>query len=233
MQELLQGTCRHRTAPHQSVVGLDEEADRHQLNTHTHRWHDVVLTILLHRIGQVALAVEHLWLRRTIDVGIQHTYAEAHIAECEGEVSRNGRFTHAALARGYGDNLAHLYGCALTLWLWRTGRTLLDNHSDTLRRRRELLLKYLLHQRLDSHSKRIAALGEAQHHGDFILTRIDLLHHATIDYILLRLGMNNSPQRRFYFFLHISKYLHSLRSCITRGIFRLTKVEKPQFTCRK
>ena len=202
MQKLLQGICGHCSAPHQRIVGIDEEADRHQLDVHTLSRHDVVVAILLHCVGQIILHAKHLVLRGAVNISIQHAHAVTHITQRECEVGRNGRFAYATLTRCYGDDLAHFDRCALALGLWRTGSTLLDHYGDVACSGRVSILQCLLHKVADAHGKGIASLGKTQYNGYLVLANRQLLHHATCNNILLRLGVYDRREEFSYLLFH-------------------------------
>ena len=55
----------------------------------------------------IALHVEHDGHRRTVNIGIDQSYAITGLTQGNGQVGRDGGFSHSAFARSDGDDVAH------------------------------------------------------------------------------------------------------------------------------
>ena len=106
--KLLQCRCGHASAPQRGGVGIDEETNGQELYAILLDGLDELATILLYRIGALALYAEHLGHGGTEDVGIEQTHLVAHDGEGYGEIGRDGRLAYAAFARAYGYHVLHL-----------------------------------------------------------------------------------------------------------------------------
>ena len=103
-QELIQGRGHHRTPPGHGLLLVDEEADRHRLDTVRHQ-----------RLEQLAVAglgtppheAQHPRLARAVDIGVEQPYARALQGERQREVHGHGRLADTALARGDRDQILH------------------------------------------------------------------------------------------------------------------------------
>jgi hypothetical protein len=101
-RELLERAVRHRTAPDERLVGIDQLADGHGLDA-----------VDLEREQHVAASLrglvvepEHRGRARSVDVAVEEACAGAHPSEGHGEVDGHRRLADAALARAHGDDLA-------------------------------------------------------------------------------------------------------------------------------
>ena len=99
VDHLPQGVHRHCTAPQQGVRRFHEEADRHDFHIHRFGRQDDILPVHLFGFGQVTFQTEHLGLRRAVDVGVEDADPETPVAQGDGKVGRDGRFSDTALAR--------------------------------------------------------------------------------------------------------------------------------------
>ena len=100
-QELLQSLGDHRPAPDHRGVLLDEVADGHGLDAMPRHRIDGAL---VRGVGPARYA-EHPGLARAVDVRVQDADPGALGREGEGEVDRDGRLPHPALAGGDGDDV--------------------------------------------------------------------------------------------------------------------------------
>ena len=204
VNHLPQGVDRHGAAPEQRVGRFDEEANRHQLDVLRPGGDYLVDAVLLHGVGQVALDAEHPGLRGSVDVGIEHADAVAHVAQRHGEVGRDGRLADAPLARGDGHHVADgpRRGAVLLL-LGFARRTLAQHHRDG--GGGEGFAQQRLGLRLELEGEGVARLGEVQRHGDVFVRGVDLLDEAALDQVLACLGVDERAEQLDDFLLCIHR----------------------------
>ena len=100
-QHLRDGRDHHRSAPDHGVVFLDQKADRHHLDAKPlHR-----LQHARAELPRLAAQAEQLWLRRTINVGIENAGLQSQRRKAEREIAGGGGFADAALAGGNGNDV--------------------------------------------------------------------------------------------------------------------------------
>ncbi len=105
-QELLQGLADHRATPNDGLVGVDQKAYRHDLNT-VCRAHGDQLAV-----GLIGLAIghaEHGRLAGAVQIRIQHADPCAHFGHGDGQIGGGGGFADAAFAGSDGDDVFHAF----------------------------------------------------------------------------------------------------------------------------
>ena len=95
-QELLQRPVQHRPAPDHGSIALGEHADRDDLHVVRRRRHDHVLDR-----GRAAGDAQHPRHRMAVDVGVHHADLVARGGQRRGQVDRDRRLAHPALAAGH------------------------------------------------------------------------------------------------------------------------------------
>ena len=140
-------------------------------------------------------------MRRTVDVGVEHADAEAHVAQGDGQVGRDGRLAHAALARGDGDDAGDGTRCGFQLGFRTRGLSALLDDDEHLGAR-ESLPQQRLDLVLDLHRKGVMALGEAQHDGRLAVGSPDMLHETARHEVLSRFGVDHLFEQPFDLLFH-------------------------------
>jgi hypothetical protein len=133
-QHLLDRADHHRAAPdHWRVLG-HEKTHRHDFQAMVLEGNDGLA------VGRTRLAVDadHAWDRRAVDIGIHHADSEAAGRKAEREIDGDGRFAHAALAAGHGDDGADTRHLQLRLGTTAGQGRAFRRGALRLRRRRRL-----------------------------------------------------------------------------------------------
>ena len=119
---------------------------------------------------------------------------------------------HAALARGYGDDVAHLSRCALTLGLrLRPRRRLLHHNGHIALEVGQRPLDHLLCLRAQTRRKGIVRLGKGELHKHLAPFGRYGLDDARRDDILLRLGVDHTRKYIPYLLFHKINWLCFVR----------------------
>ena len=94
--------------PHAGLesVGINQKADGHYLNVAVRLLGNQFFVFLF---GLAVLHAQHGRLAGTVQISIQHTYTRAHPRHGHRQVGSGGGFTHAAFARGHGDDIFHAF----------------------------------------------------------------------------------------------------------------------------
>ena len=193
VDHLAQGVGRHGVAPDQCVGGFNEEADRHEFDTHRVGRQDAILAVDAFGIGQITLHAEHFGLRRSVNVGVEDAHAVTHVAQRERQIGRDGRFAHAALARCDGQHLADtaregMLRCRRR----RFRRGFSDDDGDVFPVEGELSGDGLLDLAFDLHGEGVARLFEPERDGHAAFAGVDMLHHAALDDVPPAFGVDDA-----------------------------------------
>jgi hypothetical protein len=184
---------QHRPAPHDGLVLLEEETDRHQLQVAADRRDD-------HPVDRHRLLVnaEQVRDRVPVDIGVEDPGPLAEAVEGGGEVGCQRRLADAAFAAGDGDHARRAVELDAFRPLGdratqarRQGAALLGRHHAELERdtlhaldRRERLRDLLLEAR----AKRATGDGERDADGDVAALDPHVAHHVELDDVPLELG---------------------------------------------
>ena len=150
-------------------------------------------------IGLHVLHTEHLGHRRAEDVAVQQAHLVAQSRQRDGQVGRDGRLAHAALARAHGYDVLHLgqhfahFGSRRTLefgfnlHLHVLAAVVFDGGLGSLHRRLQervgVAVEHQHHLRAPH-----AALAVVAHTGR-------VAHHLALHQVLLRSGIGDCGQR--------------------------------------
>ena len=103
-EQLLKCLSNQGTAPDHRFIGIDQEADRRDIQTVSrNRIHR--LTVGRHGATHGA---QHRGLARTVDISVQHTHLGAFGCQSQSDIGRNRALTDTALTRGNGDDVLHV-----------------------------------------------------------------------------------------------------------------------------
>ena len=103
--ELLQGVACHASAPHDALLGADEEADAEHLDAILLHRHDEVAPVHVFAVGAGIFQLEHLGCRGAEDVAVEQADAHAHAGHGNGQVDGHGALAHTAFSAGDGDDV--------------------------------------------------------------------------------------------------------------------------------
>ena len=130
------------------------------------------------------------------------------VAERYGQVGRDGRFAHSALARSHGDHAGDVARRVGPGGLHGFGRRFGDVDGDgDLRITGAQQLFGLV---FDFRRERIAGLGETERDGDPLFGCRDLVHETAGYDVPVRFGMDYSGEQSFDFLFHV------FHACLSR-----------------
>ena len=205
-EELLEGLGEHQAPPHERLgLVVDQEAHAHDLELPVADG-DVVGTDLA-SVGRTQAAgdAEHAGDAEAPDVGVQHAHAQAPRRHRRGQVDRDARLAHPALAAGHRDHPRRqrdlggrgIFGQLPPHPLHQVGALLLGHLAELdpglahARQAPELRFDVLF----DLGAQGTAGDGEhdrRRHRA--VVTHVDLPDHAQVDDVGAELGVDDTPQ---------------------------------------
>lgn len=156
---------------------------------------DDILPVHLFGFGQVTFQTEHLGLRRAVDVGVEDADPETPVAQGDGKVGRDGRFSDTALARSDRYDVGYVARHGRFVRSLRfLGSGLLNNNGDGSFQGGKILFQQCLNLPFDLQGEGIAHFGEIQGDGYLVAGSRNLFDESALDKTVLGLRMEDTVE---------------------------------------
>ena len=155
-------------------------------------------------VSSIAIVFSASFLGTLVDsfivpvIGVEDPDPITHVAQCEGQIGRDCRFSHTSFAGSNGENFTDSARLRMAFGRLLCMRCrLFDEDRNAFFVERQLLGEYLLNLMFDFQCEGIAGFVEAQRDNDFLILEIHTLHDTAFEDIASAFGMNDRRKQLF------------------------------------